>query len=419
MSFARSLSIYTLSSILASGMPLLLLPVLTRQLSTVDYGIIATLTTLIAFFGPPVLWGTHALIGVEYFRGDRKDFPSRFTSGLLIPIVSVFLLVTLAWALRGPASRWLQVPAAWIVAAPALAGLTVLPLLQLTLLRMRQQAVTYGITELTNAAAVVTLTLGLVVGLHLGWQGRVLATAFAGSTLTLWAAIWLLRNGFVSRTIDAEAIRETLRFGAGVVPHDLFNQVIRLADRLFIVTLAGQAAAGQYAVATQLTSVLLVLLTAFNRAWVPYLFSQLPSATPEVRVQVVRRSYAVIGAFAVLFLAFNAAVPWVYRLLVAPKFHSSQAYVPWLSLGYFFLAVYLTYVDYIFYEKKTHLLSLITFVNMSINLTLNYVLVPRLGPQGAAMAFALTMAVVMVLAFLVSRRLHPMPWLFWLRRRNA
>jgi O-antigen/teichoic acid export membrane protein len=218
------------------------------------------------------------------------------------------------------------------------------------------------------------------------------------------------------RPTDRNLWRQALRFGAGAVPHDLFSQSIRLMDRLIIVAMAGLASAGQYAVAAQVTSVMLVLLAAFNRAWSPYLFARLAQENTPTRIDIVRKSYAVMAGFAVFVVAFNLAVPWVYQGLIAERFHASQAYVPWLSLGYLFSAVYLTYVDYIFYVKKTHVLSLITLFNLVCNLGLNVVLIERHGALGAAYAFAITMALVMGLTFVLSNRLHPMPWFHWWRK---
>lgn len=419
MSLGRSLSIYTLCSVAAGGVPLLLLPVLTRHMSPADYGVVATLTTLVAFFTPPLMWGVHALSGVEFHRTRADHFPTLFSTLLRIPAVTGLLLLALAWLLREPLAQWLQVPAAWLAAAPLFAALALLPQLMLGLLRMRNQPWTYGAMELGNAVLTVGCTFVLVVGMGLTWSGRMYAAAAAGIAMSAVAVVWLWRSGYLVRGLDRSALRPALRFGAGLVPHDLFNQVIRLADRLFIVTLLGQASAGQYAVAAQLSSAMLVLVSAFNRAWSPFLYSRLAQGTQASRAEIVRKSYFVIIGFFIIFLVFNAATPLLYRLLVDPKFHASMPYVFWLTLGYFFTSVYLTYVDYIFFLKKTHILSLITAFNMACNLTLNYFLLRHLGTIGAAMAFAATMFMVMGLAFLVSNRLHPMPWLAPLRRART
>jgi O-antigen/teichoic acid export membrane protein len=123
--------------------------------------------------------------------------------------------------------------------------------------------------------------------------------------------------------------------------------------------------------------------------------------------------------FGCAFVVFNAVVPFIYVHFIDAKFSSSEPYVRWLSVGYFFMAVYMTYVDYIFYVKKTHLLSAITTFNLAANIGLNILLVHRYGAAGAPYAFATTMFLVMVLAFIVSRRVFPMPWFYWLRLSSS
>lgn len=233
------------------------------------------------------------------------------------------------------------------------------------------------------------------------------------------ALVWFRRQGLLTWSFDRSALRDNFKFGLGLLPHDLGNQAIRLSDRLFLVALVGLTGAGLYAVAAQVSSVCLVMLSAFNRAWAPYLFPKLGSPSEDTKRSIVRNSYGVIAGFVLFFMAFNLAVPWLYEWFIDPKFHDSIGYVRWMSLGYFFTAVYLTYVDYIFYVKKTYLLSVLTTINMSLNLALNYMMVKSFGAAGASMAFAATMFVVMCLAFVLSNRVYPMPWFYWLKFGRA
>ena len=416
MGLKRSFVIYTASSILASALPLALLPMMTRELSTAEYGIVATMTTLIAFFTPPMIWGAPSLVAVEHSKLDAAQFRNFLTSVLVIPLVSLLLCSAIAAVAAPWVAPHLEVPAVWFAAVPLMAALGVLPQVLSAVLRMRNAAFSFGVLELTTAASTVLLSLLFVVGLHWHWQGRMYAYLLTSGLMSLVAAGWLLRHGFLRSGAIRPYVRESLRFGAGLLPHDLGNQAIRLADRLFLVTMVGLAGAGQYAVAAQVTGVVMVAMAAFNRAWAPYLFPRLQDATPETRREIVRMSYLIIAGFAVFFVLFNLAAPHAYRFFIDPKFHPSLAYVGWLTVGYFFSSIYMTYIDYIFYVKKTHVLSVITSLNMAINLSLNYVLIGAFGPIGAAYAFAATMFIVMLLAFFLSNKLFPMPWFYWLRR---
>lgn len=415
MKLARSFSIYMLSSVAAAAVPLLLLPLLTRELTESEYGIIAALTTLVTFVSPPLFWGVTGAVSVEYTRLSRDRFSLYFSSALRLPLASFAVLMG-GTAIAAPLlSKDFGVPTAWFMSVPVFALLSLFPQLLSAILRMRDQAAAYGYFEFFSAGLAVVLSLLLVIVCGLHWQGRMLALAGTYGVTTAIALVWLLREGYLVRAFSRPDFHDAFKFGAGLVPHDLGNQAIRVADRLFLVAMVGLAGTGQYAVASQIASVMLVVLSAFNRAWAPYLFAQLRAEGTETRKAIVRKSYLVICCALLFFVAFNAAVPLAYRLFVDAKFHPSMSYVLWLTLGYLFMAVYMTYIDYIFYVKKTHVLSVITLFNLACNLGLNYLFIGRFGAIGAAYAFAATMFVVMLLAFFLSNRLHPMPWFYWLR----
>jgi O-antigen/teichoic acid export membrane protein len=260
------------------------------------------------------------------------------------------------------------------------------------------------------------LSLLFVIALEWHWQGRMLAIGMSSLLCSALALVWMWREGYLVRSVARPLLSKALRFGSGVVPHELGSQAIRLLDRLFLAAMVGLASAGQYAVAAQVASVMLILLSAFNRAWTPYLFAQLERKDKAVDRLVVNKSYLVIACFGMVILGFNLVVPTAYEIFIAPNFHRSMEYVPWLTLGYFFAAVYLTYIDYVFYTRKTHVLAAITMFNLTCNVALNYALISRYGSIGAAYAFAVSMFLVMLVAFVLSNRLHPMPWLHWARR---
>lgn len=415
MSLHRSFIIYTLSSMLASALPLALLPALTHHLSAVEYGMVATMTTLMAFCTPPLTWGAPSLVAIEHGKLGGEAFRAFLSSTLVIPLIALAVLSLAAWIVAPWIAPRFEVPVEWFRAVPLIASLGVLPLVMTTLLRMRNEPVRFGLVEIGTAVLNVSLSLLFVVVLKWQWEGRMYGHIVTSGLIALVALIWLARQGLLTRAFERKALVDNFKFGLGLLPHDIGNQVIRLSDRLFLVAMVGLSGAGLYAVAAQVSSVALVMLSAFNRAWAPYLFPRLHNPTEETRRAIVRNSYGVMAGFAVFFVLFNLAMPCLYHWFIDPKFHASIEYVRWMSLGYFFTAIYLTYVDFIFYVKKTYLLSVITIINMTLNMALNYLMVRHFGTVGASMAFATTMFVVMCLAFGLSNRVFPMPWFPWMR----
>lgn len=411
MKLGKNFGIYLGSSIVSGALPLALMPFLTAHLAPVQYGVMVTITTIIALIAPVVNWATTAYLSVQYHKTAEAELGTLLSSILIIPIANtVFLTIAFILA-KHHLSAWFGIPADWSYVMPLMAAAMLLPQMAQTVLAMRGRAIGFAAYEIGGALIGFLATITLVVLIGLGWEGRILASALASLLMTCVAAGWLLRRRLLIGQFSAVEMRAALRFGGGGVVHDLANQALRLGDRLLIVALVGQAAVGNYAVAVQWSSIMLTILAAFNRAWMPFLFSALSQATPGWAERLVRQTYIVWGALLLLFVAFNVATPIGYALLVNKRYHESMPAVTWLTIGYLFNGIYLTVVDYIFYLKKTHILAAITTFNLLLNTALAYLFVQTYGPIGAAMAFAITAAIVMGLTFVVSYRLHPMPWL--------
>jgi len=407
----RNFVVYLVSSVTAGVLPLALMPFLTHALAPSEYGVMVTITTMVALIGPIVNWATTAYIGVQYYKVSEDRFPATLTSVLLLPLINVALLLIVFLFGRHFLSGGLGVPVPWVAAIPVMALLLFLPLMAQTILAMRDRAISFAAIEVSGAIINFVGTVALVLWLGFGWEGRIVAAAITSLTLSAVALIWFVRQGFFVRRFAADEFRNAFRFGAGGVAHDLANNALRLGDRLLIVTLVGQVAVGTYAVAVQWTTIMLTVLTAFNRAWVPFLFKSLADDEPETRRRIVRYTYLVWLGFFAVFAIFVALTPLGYHILIDERYYSSIRAAFWLSLGLFFNGIYLTVVDYIFYLKKTHILASVTIFNLIMNMSLAYFLIGIYGSTGAAAAYAITSFVIMCLTFIISQRLYPMPWL--------
>lgn len=410
MKVGRNFLIYLLSSLLAGLLPLLLLPFLTRQLEPEEYGVMITLVTLVTVTLPLVNWGTIPYLGVQYFRADREQFIGLFSTVLVVPVGATLMLVAVYALVARPVAGLINVPAGWVPVVPVIAAAFYVPMATLNLLRMRDRPFGYAAVELSTTALNFALTVILVIAFGLAWKGRILAIFGANVLMSLAALLWLWRRRFVTGTFTATLLPPALRFGAGVVPHDLANQVMRLADRLIIAMVIGQTALGPYGVATQIATVMLVMLGAFNRAWTPFVFSSLTDDSEAARIRLARRSYQAHVGLVVFFIAINLVTPLVYDWLVDIRYHSSQSSVFWLTLGYLFNGFYLTVVDRIFFLKKTHILAVITVLNAGGSIALAFFLAQNLGAVGVPIAFAIMSGISMIAVFGLTQWLSPLPW---------
>lgn len=410
MKLGKNFIIYMMSSIVSGAMPLALMPLLTHRLDPGQYGVMATLTTMSLLLWPVINWSVTSYLGVRYFKTDQDDLPVMFSSALTISLTMAALLLAGFWIFRHSLALLLSIPPQWSVAIPIMASAMLLPQIAQTISALRNRPVTYAMFEISGAIINFVGTIVFVLLLNLAWEGRIFAAMLASASLSVVALARFNREKMLTRHVRRDDMVDTLRFGSGAMANELAMQALRQGDRILIVILIGQAAMGKYAVALQWSSIMLTILTAFGRAWSPFLFSSLSSQTEETDKRVVKQTYIIWAMLLILFVGFNIATPIGYHILVDQRYHDSMKIVIWITMGYFFTGLYLTQVDYILYSKKTHILAVVTAVNLAINLSLAYILIGVYGAIGAAMAFALTMGVVFCLTFAVSRKVHPMPW---------
>ena len=112
----------------------------------------------------------------------------------------------------------------------------------------------------------------------------------------------------------------------------------------------------------------------------------------------------------ILFIITIILTPFIYKIFIGENFSNSIIYVFWIALGFLFQGFYFMVTNYIFYEKKTQFLSIITFCNSIFNIVITYYFINIFGTIGAAYSFTLSCIIIFISAWLLSHRIYPMPW---------
>lgn len=406
-------AMYLVSNILNAIIPFALLPILTRYLSPEEYGEVAMFQTLlgalIAFIGLSVAGAA----GRKFYDGNLgKDDLAEFIGACLqILLITSFISLTVLAAFSDQLSEWLGLDTKWILLAVLVTAANVIIQLRLGQWQVRKQAVKYGVLQISRSLLDFVLSLGLVVLLLKGAEGRISAQIGAAAIFAL-AALWLLKRGNLLRFLSwrPDYLREALRFGVPLIPHVGGAFLLISVDRFVINSELGLAQTGIYMVAVQFAAALALVFDAINKAYVPWLFERLKRDQEHEKLQIVRYTY---GWYALILcgavLAFVVG-PWLVTFVAGEEYARAGDVIGWLALGHVFGGMYLMVTNYIFFSKRTGLLSLVTITSGLINVALLFFLVSRYGLEGAAYSFSIAMAIRFLLTWLVAQKRHPMPW---------
>ncbi|MCC7517943.1 MAG: lipopolysaccharide biosynthesis protein [Verrucomicrobiae bacterium] len=459
--FFRSGGIYLGANLLNAALAFLLVPILTRHLSPVDYGVTATATVLIQILTMAISLNAYGLVYREYFTAARSTLSALLSTAVCLP-AGLAALLTPLFFLGGPIlERLTAFPASWAGCLGFLAFAQTLQNISLGMLQARSEAGRFGVWQILSSSLNLGLSILFVVGFGMDWRGRMLALVAVATLMSLaFAAELGGRLRLLRPRLERESLRALARFGLPLLPHFAGGWVMTMSPRLFLNHMSGLAETGLYSVAYNLASPLMILIGAANQAYIPLLFGKLsaweraegerqaasggprvgepcsplpapcstlpapssPLPAPRSLLPAHRSPLTDQIRFCRLLLLACAALPfaavalwlgvrWILPWLVGPKFLACAPYVFWLALALAFNGIYYIFGNFVLYSKKTRLLSWrADFLGGLSTLVLCPLGIHFWGGVGAAAATAAAFAISCLGGITAACRAHPMPW---------
>lgn len=404
--------IFLSANIVNAGIPFLLLPFLTRALTPADYGVVAMFGVMVNLFGTLTGLSVHGAIGVRYFELERAALARYVGACIGILFVSTAVVLTLV----GVFGKWLEgpsnLPYGWILIAVLVSGFQFLINIKLTLWQVGGAAKHYGIFQVSQGLLNAGLSLLLIFGFLMTWEGRVLGQIVATAAFGGLALCWLFFNNEIARPrAEERQIKDALKFGVPLIPHVIGGLVMVVADRFIIGNMLGVQAVGIYTLALQFGMIMGLVADAFVKVYGPWLYAKLKLDTPGARLEVVGVTYIVWFAFVVLAIVANIFCQLFFLDVVGEEFAAAQGIVFWFFLGQTFKGMYLSVAGFFFFSSRTSSVSLVTVSTGVFSIIATIVFVKLFGLKGAAMAYALSEGLLFLFAWAISQRIHKMPWL--------
>jgi O-antigen/teichoic acid export membrane protein len=401
---------YTLANVLSAGIPFLMLPVLTRVLSPEGYGKVGMFSVVLIVLSAFTGLNVHGAVGIRYFNKDKIDYPRYVASCLLIIAVSTAVVLGLVSLFPRPLEVASKLPEKWLLVAVVVSCAQILIQTQLGIWQSAKRPLAYGGLRLSQSITDGSVSLLLVLGLGLGWQGRLAGMSAAAIVSAGIALLMLVRGRWVRFPADPDYVRAALRFGIPLVPHVIGGMLLAMVDRILISNVLDVSSTGIYMVALQIGMVLGLATDAFNRAYAPWLLETLGKEAPRRDVAIVRFTYLYFLVVVGIAVALAVLAPAVLGILVGTQFRAAAPIVVYITVGFAFGGMYYMVTNYVFFAGRTGSLAVITTISGVSNALLTYWLLHRDGLVGAARAFMLAQVLMFAGTWWLAQRSRPMPW---------
>lgn len=395
---------------LAAGLPFLLLPILTRYMSPAEFGLVGIFQGLHAIFLAICGLGIAGAIVRQSYDVDREGIGVYIYNALLILATTTAGLFLLLWFSDSFFSEWLKIPKSYFYYALISAATAFVLNILLGQLQVGQRPVQYGIFQVGHSLVSISLSATGVIIFSAGALGRVGGIVVAASFFGILALITLRLIGRVIIRVNTEDMRSALRFGVPLIPHELGTFMVNWLSLFVLNSMLDASRVGLYLLAFQVSMVLGVICDAFNKAYVPWLFSMLKTEQPENRILVVKLTYTYFALLTAIVALTFLISSWFVPIVFGASYAEASWMIGWLVLGQALGGAYLMVTNYIIYMRRTEGLSVITVSGSVVNIALLFALVPLLGITGAIAAFLAARAVILALTWFLAHRLVPMPW---------
>jgi O-antigen/teichoic acid export membrane protein len=402
---------YQAGDILSKGVAIFTLPLLTRYVSPTGYGYAETALTGVILLSIVLRFGVGEAFIRFYFNDTDKIRRDRLAGAAVAFVaLSTTIAALLGVAYAGPLSHALFGVHATSLFDISMLGVWAFTNLEIAyaLLRADERKGTYMRASLADVSLTIPLMIYLVVFRHDGARG-LLAGNYAASTLVLFGLWWVERDRLIAplrRGAAAAArvpVRAMLNFGLPTVPADASVYALQVADRWYLLRAQTAAAAGLYALAAKLATVVFVAVRGFQYAWPPLAYSIDDDA-------VAARLYALVTTYYVLATGIVVAGVallgrWGIRLLLAPVDYGAHRALPWLALGWSLYGLYLVFIVISGRARRTRRNLPAAAVGIAVNIACLFLLVPPLGIAGAGIALVIAYTAMILVIHLLTRRL--------------
>lgn len=399
--------LYGLSDLGAKALMILTIPVVTRCLTVSEYGILGLMGAAAGFMGHFFHLNAGVLLSNDYVRAADDDTRRR----LLNTMYYFGLLSSIVWCVIGMALS--GVLADVLLNAPGYGvylRITVLTaffsaanMVVISFLRISQQVSAYAAISLILAGVNALFTIVALVLWHVSlktllWIGS--GVGLLGSLFYLITIVPDLRLQF-----HLPYAREILRLGIPAIGHTLAHWGLTSMDLFFLQRYSNSQELGIYSFAYKFGYFMNIFVFAFASAWGPHLLKIMagPENDEALAISVTEPYKTALLLLCLIGLGLTLFAPEGIRILAPATYMQALPAIPWIILGYLFLALYYGIVNIPLFMKKHRYLPLTTGIAAFCNGLLNWWLVPKYGMMAAAVTTAISYAILFVATLFLAR----------------
>lgn len=389
--------IFTLGNIGSKVISFFLIPLYTNVLTTTQYGITDLVTTIMTV-AVPILTLNICESVMRFGLDKNSDRERNIQIGTLVFIVGMTIGLLMI-----PLCKTFTRVSEYVVYIYFYTLTYAASQLYLCDLRGKELLIAYAVGSVLQTFCIATFNIVFLVVLHWGIKGYLLAYILANSVVAIYAiVIGKSYRALSFNKLDFTVLKSMVKYSVVLIPNSFMWWIMNSSDRIMVSSMVSVSANGIYAISYKIPTLMSVFTSIFNQAW-GYSAIKENGAIDEQEYnnKVLRMLISFTMITAIGLIAITKPFLTVY---VSKDYYDAWRYVPFLLIG----SVYMTFGTFFASSYTVHkdsfgyLFSAI--FGASINIILNFILIPIVGVMGAAIATCVSYIMVFVFRFFHTKK---------------
>lgn len=403
---------YFLSSILVKALGLIMMPLITKYMSTTEFGVISGLDSIRLMI--PII--ISLCIDDAYYRfyhdyNQDKEKLAKFVSTIFWFIIIWGIVVTIISMIIG----YLYLDDLFNVPFHPFISITLLSSLlhQVKLLGdvYHKQNLKAEIGSLIQTVSILfyySLYFFFLVGPKIGPLSKIYGIFISDFVVSLVYIFILLRAGLIRFTFDFSVLKKSLIYSIPLLPNELSYWATGLSDRIILGVYKTFSITGVYTIGYILGQTVSMFSNSVFAVYRPMIFSMFTKDKANARIQVTK--FIPVYLFAAIWFTTGLCLfnkEFLTLLITNKEYALAYKIVPIIAFAYFFMAIYKTFYDLLRVQKKTFIISIGAVIQSVTNLILNLIFIPYFDQMAAAYSTLVSYIVFFLWIFYFSRRYEP------------
>lgn len=396
----QEILIYNIFGVLNSGLPFLLLPILTNYLNPEELGFISLFTVTLGILNVIVGFNTHYPISIKFGKKSTNVINMYFVSGILISASISIFLMCLVLIFGDYINNSIHISNGFMCILIVLAFFQSISTISLALLQIKRKVFVYNIALLVGTVINSVLSLVLIVYVGFDWIGRLIGIA-VGTLATTSIGIYLFLKSIENRIAKNDFVPplpialESFKIGSSLFIYSISGVVIAFFDRYVITLYCDLESLGFYTLAYSFGMIPSIYATTMNRAWFPH-FNKFVNGKTKTHFQLSKYILILIISIAIVAMVVVFSAPFIFQSYIGQEYSKSLELIPWLATAYVFEGTCTILSGAFLISNRGSVLSRLVLISAVFNSCLIIYFVMHAGVLGAAKATLYTYALLLI-----------------------